>query len=521
MKKLNGIPTALALVAFMVVAAVAATQLTASSTIFGQPTATSSAFGSGANNLYSPGAVFVDGSGRVWVCDQTNSRVLIYNSIADTKAQWALSTTNDTGSAGQSFNAADTQFGAFEVSYIKGTNAQFVAIADSITSRVLVWVWAADSPLSQVLNKNVTAETKPVIVLGQYSFTGSQIDSALNSGSDSALSLVAHNVTALTFGAAPSGDTIYLYVATDSSTVFDGPNRIYRFPLRDTFLHNAVGATVNGTGRESAVLSYSRTTTVPTPFGQAPKADLIFGDTIGTSNARLRQPNDLAFFNNSLYVVDLGNNRVLRYDTANALYSIADTFADGVYGQGSFTTSNAWFIGSDTGLRFPSSLAVSSAGGLVVADFPSDVGGGRVVVFDGSDSRVASRWFGMDLAGNAVVFGATNASTVGPFPSVGTSGSTVLVSDTFANRVLLLSGAVSAAGSISPVATSNGACVIGRAAAATGSTAVLPSMRALRDCMLSSPFGRLLVEGYYFLGMALIFFAGAGVALTATAARRR
>jgi sugar lactone lactonase YvrE len=80
-----------------------------------------------------------------------------------------------------------------------------------------------------------------------------------------------------------------------------------------------------------------------------------------------------------LWVVEFGNNRVLRFDNAASKSNGAN--ADGVLGQPNFTSSTP--VTSQSGVNLPQSAFVDAAGRLWVADY----GNNRVLRFDNAASK--------------------------------------------------------------------------------------------------------------------------------------
>lgn len=94
----------------------------------------------------------------------------------------------------------------------------------------------------------------------------------------------------------------------------------------------------------------------------------------GRSAASLCGPRGLAFdADGNLYVADAGNHRVLQY----AAIGVSDTVADRVFGQGGVMTTGAPSAGTG-GLSAPSAVAFDPGGNLYVAD----EGNNRLLEFD-------------------------------------------------------------------------------------------------------------------------------------------
>jgi len=106
------------------------------------------------------------------------------------------------------------------------------------------------------------------------------------------------------------------------------------------------------------------------PFSTHEAASLVIGQTsftgggTATTSTGLSGPADIAFDSGgNLWVVDMGNSRVLEYKTP---FSTGET-ATLVIGQPSFTSSDFAYTNS-TALSYPTGLSFDSAGNLWVAD---------------------------------------------------------------------------------------------------------------------------------------------------------
>jgi hypothetical protein len=103
------------------------------------------------------------------------------------------------------------------------------------------------------------------------------------------------------------------------------------------------------------------------------------GNTAATTQSGLTGPLDLTSSGTTLFVSDSGNNRVLRF--ANAASKANGGTADGVLGQLDFTN----YVAQTTqdGLSEPYGLCADAAGGLYVADMDND----RVLVYSNAVSK--------------------------------------------------------------------------------------------------------------------------------------
>jgi len=121
------------------------TWLSGAATVAGQSSGTS---GSGANQLNGPVGIFVDGSGNVYVADQSNNRV----------QKWAPGTTSGITVAGQSGgtsgNAANQLHSPYGV-FVDGSSNVYVA--DDANNRVQKWAPGATSGTTVAGQSNGTA----------------------------------------------------------------------------------------------------------------------------------------------------------------------------------------------------------------------------------------------------------------------------------------------------------------------------------------------------------------------------
>jgi sugar lactone lactonase YvrE len=175
--------------------------------------------------------------------------------------------------------------------------------------------------------------------------------------------------------------------------------------------------------------------------GNQPTADLVFGQpnltttAAGTTASKMTFPTGVWIDgNDSLWVADSGNNRVLRFASISTKASGAA--ADGVLGQALFTTFAAVF--GTAGLQTPESVAVSPAGTLYVACR----GGNRVMCFHNAailgDGAPANAVLGQPDF-NSLTSGTTADKLTGPRGVFLTPDDSLWVCDTFNNRVLRFS----------------------------------------------------------------------------------
>jgi hypothetical protein len=132
----------------------------------------------------------------------------------------------------------------------------------------------------------------------------------------------------------------------------------------------------------------------------------------------------------NLYVADMGNNRVVEYNTPLT----TDTIADRVFGQLNFTTRGA--ASGAGGLNQPYAISVDGTGNMYVADF----GNNRVLEYDTplTTNTIADRVFGQpNFNSNVPNVGGVSASTLyNPSGVVIDSMNHLYVADRSNSRVL-------------------------------------------------------------------------------------
>jgi sugar lactone lactonase YvrE len=287
--------------------------------VLGQPSRTSDVpkyDGGRANGMYYPvGAAVSPGSGRLFIADTLNHRVLSWPSATEfTNGQaadvvigqpnFAVHAANQAGPVGA--NTLDTPA---DVAVDTQGN---LYISDSHNHRVLAYT----AP--------ITSGMAASLVFGQPNFTSN----LRNNGGVSANSL---NTP---WGIAIDGQS-NLFVADGNSRLLE-----YDAPL-------------------------ATNTTADRVFGQ-PDFTSSTSNNGGISANSLNRPTDIAFDSaGNLFVADDYNSRVLEYNTPWS----SDTTADGVFGQPNFTSNTPNNGGiSASSLDHPESIALDSAGNLFVAD---------------------------------------------------------------------------------------------------------------------------------------------------------
>jgi sugar lactone lactonase YvrE len=271
----------------------------------GQVNATSAVAGTTENRLNSPWEVAVDQSGRLWVSDTLNNRVLRWDSpvtmAAGTPANAVLGQSNFTSAGGSA-----------AASGLKSPRG----LALEHSSGVLVRLWVADTNADRVLAYSSPASKA----------NGAAADKIFGA---STFTTGSGGTTRSTFDAPAS-------LAMEGTTLWVSDTNNYRV-LR--FLN--AGSKANGADAD-AVLGQ---------FGFTERDS-------GSTPDRLRTPLGIAVMLGRLWVADLANKRIVRHDAASTKISLAA--ADGTLGLDQLPPG---------GLPFPQASAIDPISGkLFVCD---------------------------------------------------------------------------------------------------------------------------------------------------------
>ncbi len=284
---------------------------------FGQPdliTGTSNTGGLSATSLSSPIALHIDSAGRLWVADAGNHRILRYDDATEDSPTLATRTAD--GVLGQTDLTSGTT----------GTTASTLSTPRALWLEPNGSLWVADGSNHRVLRFNAAASlpdgAAASVVFGQPDFTSNA----------SGLSQAMFNVP-------------YGLVVDDAGRLFVSDSSNHRVLA----FNSASIAGSNGLGASSVL-------------GQP---DFTTGSS-GTTGQKFFFP---ALLNLSpqgrLFVPDFGNNRVVWFDDAAAKPNGAP--ADGVLGQPGFTTATA--ATTATGMTSPVATFLDDSGRLWVSDF--------------------------------------------------------------------------------------------------------------------------------------------------------
>jgi len=323
--------------------------------VLGEPSFAASSGGLTASLITRAYGVYVDGSGRLWVGDRDNNRVLRYDNAA-TKANGAPAD----GVLGQldfvTAAAARTQAGLEGPRGVFGDASGKLYVNDEANNRIMVYNNAATK----------TNGAKADNVLGQVDFA-----TAGTSNPPTASSL---NYPEFTWYDDANRN---LWIADEYNF------RVLRFDV--------------GTLGAAGVLGHTNFTTAP--------------KVVDTTASRMDMPKGIAVdpTTGKLFVADYNNRRVLRWSSASKLTNGSP--AEAVLGQPDFATATSGT--SSTKMARPYGICVDGAGRLWVADLSNN----RVLRFDNASTiasgSAANRVLGQaDFATGTVSTGGLSASTM-------------------------------------------------------------------------------------------------------------
>ncbi len=353
--------------------------------VFGQPdftTGTTNTGGVSAHSMNTPYDLTIDKTGRLWMCDLSNNRVL----------SWA--------SADAMNDGQDADFVLGQADFVgksSGTSATTLKSPGGVLVDPAGNVYVADTSNSRVLIYNDPLHTDGVadVVLGQADFVSGM---AHKGGAVSASGLFAPYGMAMD----ASGN---LYVVDYND------NRVLRYA--PPFVTNMNASQV---------------------FGQ-PDFLSNTANNGGASASSLNGPGYAAVDSTgNLYISDFGNNRVLEYNTPVT----TDAVADRVFGQPNFTTitSNTGGVSAQS-MATPDGVAIDSADNLYV----TDAGNSRILAFNSplTSNGMANRVFGQggSFTSNASNNGGRNAGSLNfPVGMAFDAKRNLYVCDVSNNRVL-------------------------------------------------------------------------------------
>jgi fibronectin type 3 domain-containing protein len=378
--------------------------------------------------LYNPNDVISDNNGGFYVSDYSNNRVLHFSS-GDLYADRVYGQGGSfvTNSANKDGISAESIYGPGGVA----VTSSGVYIADTSNNRVLYYE-GTSTTATRVYGQGGSFETNDA-----------------NSGGRSAISLYQPiDVSADDYGVyiADTYNNRVLYydgTSTTATRVYGQSGSFttssYATTSADSLYH-PVAVEIESTGLYIAdtyrnrVLFYDQSSDADNTT-----ADLVYGQSSFTSSAystrsadSLYYPFDISVSDSGIYIADQNNNRVLYYEGTGAS---ADTTADRVYGQSTFTTYS--YGTTSTTLRTPQGVFADS-NGVYVADCTNN----RILFYPGTDTT-ATIVFGQVESDETLLTsstsnygGYTSESLSYAYDVAVDSNGGVYVADYYNNRVL-------------------------------------------------------------------------------------
>jgi DNA-binding beta-propeller fold protein YncE len=320
--------------------------------------------------LSSPAGFFIDTTNhRLFLVDQGNNRVLVYNLDASTNALVDRVPDNVIGQADfHTSTAATTQAGLNLPVYLAYDSANnYLFVSQQTGNRVSIF------NLSSGITNGMNAQS----VLGQPDFTTTTPGNS-QTGMNQPLGMTYDGVSKNLFVAQQTSNRVTVYNFSTGSLINDGPDAT-----------DMLGQYDDGVSNPGPVFTKVTANDAPNVLGLS--APGISGLALDTTNHRL-------------FLSDSSNNRVLVYnlDSSN---NLLDRIPDNVIGQADFHTSTA--ATTQAGLNVPNGLAYDSANNYL---FVAQTTGNRVSVFDLS-SGITNGMGAMNILGQPDFTTTTAANT--------------------------------------------------------------------------------------------------------------
>ncbi|NUN70321.1 MAG: SMP-30/gluconolactonase/LRE family protein [Bacteroidetes bacterium] len=415
--------------------------------VLGQPDFVTRTSGTTASTMSAPWGVAADASGRVWVADRSNSRVLRFDSAA-TRANGAaangvLGQANFTSSA-----YAKTQGGLGEPRGVAVDLRGRLYVADEGNTRIMVYD-AAAGKADGALADYVIGQADFVSDVSANPPTANSLNYPISLCVDPMASYLwvpdIYNHRILRYLVGPP--SAFAVLGTNNLTT----NTDWTNPTDSTFAEPASVAIDPTTGKifvadrdNRRVLRFASAM----KYANGAKAEAVFGqpgfitrvaNNGGISAASMNNPNGVSVdVKGRLWVADRDNNRVLRFDNASSKASSAP--ADGVLGQPDFVTNSAGATGGK--MSAPAGLHADAAGRLWVADRANN----RVLRYDNAAEKAnggtPNGVLGQD-GFSSVTSGTTAATMNGPWGVFADAAGRVWVADRSNSRVLRFDNAAS------------------------------------------------------------------------------
>lgn len=329
-----------------------------------------------ANTLNYPEKVYSDGT-KLFIADRVNNRVLIYNTIPTSNNASA-----DVVVGQANFTSTGTATSASRMRNPRGiwVDSGKLFIADVYNHRVLIYnsVPATNGASADVVVGQSTYSAKSANQGGSVAANTLNYPNNVQVYGGKMMITDSSNNRVLIYNSVPtssnaSADTVVCQDGMTTSVSDAAANRCY----------NPVTVQYDGTNffvldrLNSRILVYNG---IPSSDGASAndvvgQVDLISNDT-GTSNRSLQNPRDIAVVNNKLYIADLYNHRIVEYSEFTSTST-----ATMLIGQLDYTSSGANYLQESTlgqdGLNQP--WGVWSDGTRL---FVADTSNNRVLIYN-------------------------------------------------------------------------------------------------------------------------------------------
>lgn len=408
--------------------------------VLGQSLFNTGTSGISSTKLDTPQSVAIDASGNIWVADTQNNRLLQFASTAASGAAATLALGQPVMTSNYPYWITGQMLnGAFAATEGSGR----IYVADTLNNRVLWWESStaytngrtADGVIGQPDlysnrdNRSLAATTGSNTLSNPL---GVAVDASNN------VWVVDNgNNRILRFAAPVAGvDAVADLVLGQANFTDKARNRGGGTAANSLSVPGSVA--IDASGNVWVADEYnSRVVRYPAPIASGMNADLALGQTsltastLGTGAATLRGPRSAAVLSDgTVWVTDSGNNRVLKY-----ISPATGGSADLVLGQANYTT--ATFGATAAELFFPYGVSVSTMGDVWVADEYNH----RILRF--SSPTVSGQSANMALGQNGFTGsssnrgGSTAANTLSaPLDVFVMSSGDLLIADYYNNRVL-------------------------------------------------------------------------------------
>lgn len=358
--------------------------------VLGQTDFISSTSGLSQSALASPSGVDVDTTGKVYVADTNNNRIMIWNTAITSNGQTANVVLGQTWFYSNGSGVSATAL--YKPADVSVDSTGKLYTADSGNNRVLIW--ASIGASGQAASN----------VVGQSTFT---------------------NATASAGAARESGPSAIDTVGTTTLIADTLNNRIVGYGTAITMNGQSASMVIGQLASDGSLDFYGNAVNSPEDRG-------------------LNAPSSIALdpVNHRLFVADTGNNRVLEYNLS-AANQLTDTIADLVLGQTSFSqvTANQGTTVSSNSMSGPSGLFYDTTNSRL---YVADTNNNRILIYT---SQITANGQDADLVlgQSSMTTNAARAARAGlaapEAVSVNTSTNQLAVADRDNNRVLIWSSA--------------------------------------------------------------------------------